>query len=355
MRRLERGLQRRLRRSLASSSRKKLGSALRSFAGFAAGIPERALFTTSALHNEWTLMLYLEYMARTPSRRTGRVVAVDTAAGYISMLKSHFSRSYGFELVKDTVRLGHLIKQMRRTEVGGGRRKRVGLRRRHLQRVWSAGGRVTERSARAATEWAAMATAWQALARGGELTCSKFDARRHPSRADLSFDSGGGRRWATLLLRPLKKKGSRVAEKVPILFEEGDHGGADTYYHLKRMLRYDPTPPGRAATTPLFRRGQGSMRLEHLRRAFKRTARAAGLDAAHVGAHSGRIGGATDVAEASGSPLLLQAKGRWGSDIGKIYARMTRQSQLAASRMMQQRGGGRDLEEIFPTFTQPSA
>ena len=52
------------------------------------------------------------------------------------------------------------------------------------------------------------------------------------------------------------------------------------------------------------------------------------------GAHSLRIGGATDLAAAGASPLLLQAKGRWSSDIGRIYSRMTRKCQLAASKLM---------------------
>ena len=72
------------------------------------------------------------------------------------------------------------------------------------------------------------------------------------------------------------------------------------------------------------------------------------------GAHSGRIGGATDLASTGkASEFLLKAKGRWTSDIGKIYARacMTRRSQLAASRLMHE-ARGRDLEEIHPGFTQ---
>ena len=70
-----------------------------------------------------------------------------------------------------------------------------------------------------------------------------------------------------------------------------------------------------------------------------------------MGAHSFRIGGATELADQGASQLLLQAKGRWASDIGRIYARMTHRAQLAASRLMQRRGG-RDLEEIFPFFAQ---
>ena len=92
------------------------------------------------------------------------------------------------------------------------------------------------------------------------------------------------------------------------------------------------------------------MTVERLRGLAKRIWRAAGQEGA-VGAHSFRIGGATDLADQGASPLLLQAKGRWSSDIGKIYARMTRRAQLAASELMQRRAG-RDLEELCPRFTQ---
>ena len=50
------------------------------------------------------------------------------------------------------------------------------------------------------------------------------------------------------------------------------------------------------------------------------------------------------------SELLLQAKGRWQSDIGRIYARMTRRMNLAASGFMH-KAKGRDLEELLPEFT----
>ena len=63
-----------------------------------------------------------------------------------------------------------------------------------------------------------------------------------------------------------------------------------------------------------------------------------------TGAHAYRIGGATDLADEGACMSLLQAKGRWASDIGRIYAQMTRRAQLATSRAMQRRGdGSRDM------------
>ena len=64
-----------------------------------------------------------------------------------------------------------------------------------------------------------------------------------------------------------------------------------------------------------------------------------------------RIGGAIDVQP--GGELLLQAKGRWASDIGKIYTRMTRRAQIAASDCMFGQNSP-DLEEIFPGFAEPT-
>ena len=72
-----------------------------------------------------------------------------------------------------------------------------------------------------------------------------------------------------------------------------------------------------------------------------------------MGAHSFRIGGASDLAEQGASQLLLQAKGRWAGDLGKIYARLTRRGLVRASRAMQKRGS-RDLEEIYEAFAQPA-
>lgn len=51
------------------------------------------------------------------------------------------------------------------------------------------------------------------------------------------------------------------------------------------------------------------------------------------------------------SPLLLQAKGRWASDIDKIYARITRWCHLAALELMQ-KAKGRQVEELLPDFVQ---
>lgn len=132
------------------------------------------------------------------------------------------------------------------------------------------------------------------------------------------------------------------------------------YAALRRLERFDPVPADERATTPLFRRADAKgahqpMTVPMMRALIKeRMARLGYSVSSHREAHSCRIGGATDLASnGKSSQLLLQAKGRWGSDIGRIYARMTRRSQMAASRLMQ-KAKGRDLEEIIPGFVQPT-
>ena len=72
-----------------------------------------------------------------------------------------------------------------------------------------------------------------------------------------------------------------------------------------------------------------------------------------------RIGGATEYA-ATGkvSQLLLEAKGRWSSDMGAIYARCARMMRclhlhVAASDLIFQ-AKGRDLEDLIPEYVQPA-
>ena len=252
--------------------------------------------------------------------------------------------------------------------LGGVRKKRPGLRRRHLVKALQPMlERIDEVTVNEINEAAAVGTAWHTLARGGEVapsvSASAWRASEQPTRADLSFGETRRRRYAALWLRPLKKKGKGKPPKVPQYIEEHDGSGSDVYYLLKKLEEIDPVPVECRASTPLFRKVSGAgarakyshLTVKDLRKAQRNFAKAAGrADWASFGAHSARIGGATDLAESGkASEILLKAKGRWASDIGKIYARLTRRALLASSRPMQT-ARARDLEEIFPDFAQPA-
>lgn len=350
---------------LAPTSRKKLKTVFNHLARLKKKVPLRTFFKEprragdmkTLLHNEWSLVLFTEYLALRRDKRTGKLLQVDTISEYVSMAKAELSVRYGFAIAGDPQRLPAVVKALRRERPQADRRERRGVRRRHLRAAWKANENFRGQSKDACNEWAAVTTAWQALARAYELADGPREPGEsrplgRPSRADLSFGHNAHGRYACLWLRPCKRKNGELAAKVPILFAEGDGMGADTYSALWRMVHGDPCKPGQEASTPLFRVRGKPLTVRRMNKLAKLILKAAGVKG-RTGAHAYRIGGATDLADEGACMSLLQAKGRWASDIGRIYARMTRRAQLAASRAMQRRGdGSRDMEELFPGFTQ---
>ena len=369
----------RLRRAYAPKSEGPVQSALRLLARFSDACPDRELFKRprffgdmeASAYNEWTMILFVWWAATTDSPTTGRRLKAKTLKSYVSLLKGYLSFNYAFDVVDRTIRLKRLIKSLVEEEpLGGVRKKRRGFRRMHLRRL----GRTAwaqQTDVDTVNKVAALASAWHVLARGGELCpgCkhAQWRADLHPTRADLAFYvNTKGQRYAVLWLRPLKKRGEGPQPKVPQYILEHDGSGSDVYRLLRRLEEFDPVPAEERAQTPLFRvrvavRGGGvqhrHMTVPQLKQVTRKAARLIGYtDMAVWGAHSARIGGATDLADgdaSGGSMLLLKAKGRWASDIGAIYSRLTRKALLAASALMQ-KSKGRDLEEIFPEFVQPA-
>ena len=358
---------------LQKSSRGKLKTAEHWFKTFHKCFPQRQPLFKHArfrgdlrteLYNEWTMILFVTWLSTVKSKKTGKRLNAETISQYHSTLKAALSTRFGFEIEGDPQRLPKVIKKLRRTQPYSGRRLRRGLRKRHLRKAWTSfpekfdpkRADSNDEARDRANIWAAITTAWQALARGGEVSALsrlKWSASKLPSRADLSFHTDKrGKRYARLLLRALKKKGK--SPKIPIIFAEDDHGGADTFHALSTLEELDPVPENQRGKTPLFRTTRGALTKREFVKAIQAIAAALGLDPSLFNGHSCRIGGATDLIDAKGSPLLLQAKGRWAGDIGRIYARMTRRAQLSASKLIQRGKGGRDLEDIFPDFTQPA-
>ena len=202
-------------------------------------------------------------------------------------------------------------------------------------------------------EAAAIATAWQAVARGGEVAAG---SETGPVRGDVEWIRAkfGVEQHAVLWLKPIKNFKADGAPKVPIPIAKGNKDGSDAYYLLRRLEKYDPVAKDKRNSTPLFRDGKGKgMLLAKFTKICKRVATLAGIPDKWVGAHSPRIGAATDlIATSKGdSRHVLKAKGRWASDMGYTYARMTQSAQLDASRSMQE-DKGQDYESIYPTFVQ---
>eukprot|EP00962_Isochrysis_galbana_P026903 scaffold8408_cov149-Isochrysis_galbana.AAC.4 len=78
-----------------------------------------------------------------------------------------------------------------------------------------------------------------------------------------------------------------------------------------------------------------------------------------TGAHSFRIGGATDMADGGMPPTLIQARGRWASDIFHfhIYTRDTdtvEQQSRAVDAILSARVERLLIESVFADFVQPA-
>lgn len=185
-------------RAFAPGLRGALGSALQAFARFAMACPERVLFkrarfTGDCEHsawNEWTFVLMAAYLQSMPSVKTKKPVAAWSISSYISLLKGYLSVRYDFELPERSPRLARLLKAFANDDpMASMRKKRSGLRRRHLRRMWRVLPEVRQEEPNAVNDHALLATAWHVLARGGELApqVRKWEAESCPSRADLSF------------------------------------------------------------------------------------------------------------------------------------------------------------------------
>ena len=130
-------------------------------------------------------------------------------------------------------------------------------------------------------------------------------------------------------MRVAKRKGA-TKETIVIFSNVGKYVNA--YKALRRMVRVDPVPESERASTPLFRRPDGSaITVSDVRTLVKRAMAACGLDPARFGAHSLRIGGATAALAAGLSPAAIRAAGRWGSDIWAVYTRNTRETAFSLS------------------------
>ena len=342
-----------LAQSYAPKSQGPLGTAVRSFAKFARRVPNRVLFRMPLVRgdlqaeaqNEWTLILWAHDLSQVVSVKTGRLLKAKSIESRISLMKGLLSHRYGFALAGEAPRLKSYLSRLRSKDPLGNTRKKLrGLRRRHLRTLWKKHAQVRAQTRQARTEWATVTAAWHVLARGGELGSI--------ARGDLQFRRMKGRRYAILWVTPLKKRQGQRQPKLPQYISEQPGEEWEPYQALRRLAE-DLDGAGPDPARPLFAgsNGKGTTTAQ-FRALLKRYARLLGFDPKQFGAHSTRIGGAIDLTAQGGcSQLILEGKGRWSSDIGRIYTRMTRRMQLAASDMMHT-ARGRDLEELMPEFVE---
>ena len=204
------------------------------------------------------------------------------------------------------------------------------------------------------------------VARGGELGIVEntkqedFDPARGFVISDITWHSptaaSKGLSYAIVRWYPIKDK-KCVHTKIPMLVSRRSAGaiGADPQCPYDALLlawrlRTAEVPTAARATTAFFTTDKGKIyTTKTVREIARQIARGLGNDEADFSGKSFRIGGASDIREShgdEGGKRALLERGRWASDIGHIYSRMSVSSELAISRGMTF-ATGEDVERRF--------
>jgi hypothetical protein len=182
-----------------------------------------------------------------------------------------------------------------------------------------------------------------------------YDTTRHPSVRDVEYHSTN-EGYCVLTILPAKKPPGQPKDER-VLYPAGD-GVADFFTACAAMLdeRRARAPHGVLdPDTPLFLNpstGRAFTTTE-LRALFRGVAKVIGLPPTDFGAHSGHIGGATDLFASGAPPVAIQIAGRWDSDIWAIYARRCVGQSLDLSRAAAACVDV-DLEQVLPSYSQPA-
>ena len=338
-------------------------------------------------YNAETFELFTASCLRGGSLRRGHIgepIATETISGYVSALRAFLSRDGGIQMRSErhevrTKALLRGVRQARGPKVT--RRKRLGLRARHLRAAAARRGFDRTRSWAARRKWTAAVVGHSLVARGCEL-----------GRTDnKSFSPSRGLRWRDVewhaigTLNPTHaaltahlcaaKDGEGTGPRFPMQIRrraEGNSSADDAlcaYDLLLAAWREDVKLLGEvsARDAPIFRtsaRGgtTSAYCTSDVRTIVREIASAAGEDAVAFGAHSLRIGGASDFRDlydttaAAGleeAKRVLKKRGRWRSDIAFIYARTSLDSSLEASARLAD-VSGRDIESAFAGWAEPA-
>ena len=248
-----------------------------------------------------------------------RNIAVDTAKGYFGAAsKWHLRKTgVGFAAGVSLKRLGEMVKGLKKLRDGPPPQLRHGISPDQLRRGMDIVFPPT--SPENVNIRAMLATMLQGLMRGREAGCEgTFDETIDLARGDIA--TAEAERLA-FFMRPAKNMRYRRGKTVPIVIGGGG-SKIDACAEVVRMLEMDPTPPGRAASTPMFRKADGSaFTTDDIRNLVRQIVAAIGLDPALFGAHSLRIGGATALFAAGADPIHIRTMGRWSSDCYRLYVR----------------------------------
>ena len=343
--------------------------------------------------NADSLDAFGEYMRRAGSKRRGhegKMLQADGIQAVVAMARQ-LRELYTRGAVVDEAAAPSLswkFRAMRREDgVSDTRSTKRAFRatqfRRALDRGWDRASGMGQR------EWAAALVAHNALLRGGEL--GHVEGRGFDAGLDMTWRSitwclpnadSRGRLWLLLWVVPIKYRALRNQVSTPIPIVRRQVGGVTgddplcTYDALFAMwVAAMSSPPisaaqdfqgrlaggrlpadSRWASVPLFLGRDGRpWGTHHTRDMVRRMAAACGEDPDEFGGSSLRSGGATDVREHLGdsSQEIIKQRGRWASDVAKVYQRALLRVQLDASFAMGEASGA-DMEAVCAGWSQPT-
>ena len=337
-------------------------------------------------YNARTFELFTTSCLRRGSLQPGRLgnpIEPDTIAGYVSAIRSLLSRDGGvlFRSAAHDVRVKALTRGIRRARgPRRTRRRRLGLRACHLRAAAACRTFDRHRTWANRRRWLAAVLAHSLLARGGELGRVTGKAFRHDR----------GLRWrdiewhATGTIHPTHaaltvhmcsvKDGEGGGVRHPLQIRRRARGTSKVddpmccYDLLRRAWADDAAVLGSDAAldAPIFRRSarggaEDAYSTTDVHRIVREVAVAAGLNPDDFGAHSARIGGATDFRDLydpstqglEEARRVLKKRGRWLSDIAFIYARTSIDTSLEASARLAD-VDGRDIEATFAGWAEPA-
>ena len=290
------------------------------------------------LEEEWLAMRFVCDLVEK------RGIKPKTASAYFGAAQAWHLRVNGIKLAAGIKleRLSQMLKGLRRLVGDDKRRVRRGVRAKDLRLAMDM--LLNPDVPEFANMRAALATAFQGLLRGAEFTVDGiFDAAVDLARGDIVALSD---LRLVLMMRPGKNMNYLKGKTVPLVIGAG---GAyiDAVAEMRNMLKVDPTGVGKEAETPMFRDQHGKALTGVRMRAWIQMAMGAiGLDAAHFGLHSLRIGGATALFAAGADPLVIRTMGRWSSDCYRLYVRACFQQTMGWTKI----AGSTQAEDIAGEF-----
>ena len=248
----------------------------------------------------------------------------------------------GFAAGMDLKRLAEMVKGLKKLRDGPPRQLRRGISPEQLRRGMDLV--FPPNSPENVNIRGMLATMLQGLMRGREVgRDGAWDSSKDLARGDIATLTE--ERFA-FFMRPAKNMKHRRGKTVPIVI---GGGGAliDACAEVRRMIELDPTPPGQEASTPMFRKPDGTAyTTDDIRAIVRQICFAINEDPLLFGAHSLRIGGATALFAAGAEPIHIRTMGRWSSDCYRLYVRACFEQTIAWTRKL----GSQQVHDVQGTY-----